>query len=93
MKGIEKEYGGAVALKGVDFHVNRGETCVLLGKNGAGKSTLIKILAGATSPSTGEVYINGNLVKEYSTRNAFNMGISVLYQELHLLPNLLHKLL
>ena len=88
MKGINKEYAGTIALKGVDFHVHRGETCVLLGKNGAGKSTLIKILSGATSPTSGEVYFNGHRVRDFSTKNAFNMGISALYQELHLLPNL-----
>ena len=88
MKGINKEYSGTIALKGIDFRVHKGETCVLLGKNGAGKSTLIKILSGATSPTSGEVYFNGNRVKDFSTKNAFNMGISVLYQELHLLPNL-----
>lgn len=91
MKGIHKEYGGIIALKNVDFHVLRGETCVLLGRNGAGKSTLIKILSGATSPTSGEVVVNGTQVKDFSTRNAFNMGISALYQELHLLPNLTVK--
>ncbi|UCF91526.1 MAG: sugar ABC transporter ATP-binding protein [Desulfobacterales bacterium] len=91
MKDICKEYAAVSALKNVDFYAQRGETCVLLGKNGAGKSTLIKILAGATSPSSGEVYFNGQRVKDFSTKNAFNLGISVLYQELRLLPNLTVK--
>ena len=91
MKNIHKAYAGAIALKDVDLQINRGETCLLLGKNGAGKSTLIKILSGATTPTSGEVYFNGKRVRDFSTKNAFNMGISVLYQELHLLPNLTVK--
>ena len=89
MKNIHKEYAGAIALKNVDLHIDRGEACLLLGKNGAGKSTLIKILSGATAPTSGEVYFNGKRIRDFSTKNAFNTGISVLYQELHLLPNLL----
>ncbi len=91
MKNIHKEYARAIALKNVDLHIDRGETCLLLGKNGAGKSTLIKILSGAITPTSGEVYFNGKRIRDFSTKNAFNMGISVLYQELHLLPNLTVK--
>ena len=91
MKNIHKEYAGAIALKNVDLHIDRGEACLLLGKNGAGKSTLIKILSGATAPTSGEVYFNGKRIRDFSTKNAFNIGISVLYQELHLLPNLTVK--
>ena len=91
MRNITKNYTGVVALRNVDFHVDRGETCVLLGKNGAGKSTLIKILAGATSPTSGEVYFEGKRIHDFSTKKAFSIGISVLYQELHLLPNLTVK--
>ena len=91
MKNIHKAYTGTIALKNVDLHIDRGEACLLLGKNGAGKSTLIKILSGATAPTSGEVYFNGKRLRDFSTKNAFNMGISVLYQELHLLPNLTVK--
>ena len=91
MKNIRKEYTGTVALKNVDLLIDRGEACLLLGKNGAGKSTLIKILSGATAPTSGEVYFNGKRIRDFSTKNAFRMGISVLYQELHLLPNLTVK--
>ena len=91
MKNIHKAYAGAIALKNVDLYFDRGEACLLLGKNGAGKSTLIKILSGATAPTSGEVYLNGKRIRDFSTKNAFNMGISVLYQELHLLPNLTVK--
>ena len=91
MKNIRKEYTGTVALKNVDLRIDRGEACLLLGKNGAGKSTLIKILSGATAPTSGEVYFNGKRIRDFSTKNAFRMGISVLYQELHLLPNLTVK--
>ena len=78
-------------MENVDLHIDRGEACLLLGKNGAGKSTLIKILSGATTPTSGAVYFNGKRLREFSTKNAFNLGISVLYQELHLLPNLTVK--
>ena len=91
MKNIHKAYAGAIALKNVDLHFDRGEACLLLGKNGAGKSTLIKILSGATTPTSGEVYFNGSRIRDFTTKNAFNLGISVLYQELHLLPNLTVK--
>jgi len=91
LKGIYKDYTVTPALKNVDFHVDRGEVCALLGKNGAGKSTLIKIISGAISPTKGEMYFKGQKVNVFNTKNAFEQGISVLYQELHLLPNLTVK--
>jgi len=91
LKGIYKDYAVTLALKNVDFHVNRREICALLGKNGAGKSTLIKIISGAISPTKGEMYFKGKKVNVFNTKNAFEQGISVLYQELHLLPNLTVK--
>lgn len=91
IRNVWKEYPGTVALKGVNLEIKRGEVCALLGKNGAGKSTLIKILSGAISPTKGEVYFKGRKITEFTTKNAFDQGISVLYQELHLLPNLTVK--
>lgn len=91
LKGIYKEYAATTALKNVDFHVDGKEICALLGKNGAGKSTLIKIISGVISPTKGEMYFKGKQVKAFNTKNAFEQGISVLYQELHLFPNLTVK--
>lgn len=91
LKGIYKEYAATTALKNVDFHVDRKEICALLGKNGAGKSTLIKIISGVISPTKGEMYFKGKQIKTFNTKNAFEQGISVLYQELHLFPNLTVK--
>lgn len=91
LKGIYKEYAATPALKNVDFHVDRREVCALLGKNGAGKSTLIKIISGAISPTKGEMYFKDQKVNVFNTNNAFEQGISVLYQELHLFPNLTVK--
>jgi len=91
LKGVYKKYPGVIALRNVDLCIYRGEVCALLGKNGAGKSTLIKILSGAISPTEGKVYFKGSEIEEFSTKAAFERGISVLYQELHLLPNLTVK--
>jgi len=91
LKGIFKDYPGTQALRGVDLSIYRGEVCALLGKNGAGKSTLIKILCGAISPTKGELHFKGDKIEEFDTKSAFERGISALYQELHLLPNLTVK--
>ena len=58
---INKQYPGVKALDNVDFELQPGEVRALLGKNGAGKSTLVKILSGAITPDSGEIYINGKL--------------------------------
>lgn len=91
LKGIYKEYTVTPVLKNVDFYIDSGEICGLLGKNGAGKSTLIKIISGAISPSKGEMYFKSKKVDVFNTKHAFELGISVLYQELHLFPNLTVK--
>jgi ribose transport system ATP-binding protein len=91
LKGICKNYSGTKALSNVDLSLFRGEACALLGKNGAGKSTLIKILAGATHPTAGELYFKGKKIEDFNPKSSFKRGISVLYQELHLLPNLTVK--
>lgn len=88
MKGIRKEFPGVVALEGVDLELKKGEVLALLGENGAGKSTLMKILSGAYQPDKGEIYLFGEKVEIKDVNHAVNLGISVIYQELSLSPNM-----
>ena len=86
--GIVKEYPGTVALKGIDFEVHRGKVNVLIGENGAGKSTLMKILAGVEEPTRGSLSLDGRPIHLRSTTDAMRHGITMVHQELNLLPNL-----
>ncbi|HHU51304.1 MAG TPA: sugar ABC transporter ATP-binding protein [Firmicutes bacterium] len=88
MKGICKSFPGVKALDNISFDLKKGEVHVLLGENGAGKSTLIKILSGAYQPDAGEIQIEGKVVKEISPYLSRKLGISVIYQELQLVPYL-----
>ncbi len=88
MRGIHKWFGGVHALKGVDFHVHRGEVVGLIGDNGAGKSTLIKILSGVFPPDKGEIVVEGRKVRFRSPKDAKEHGIETVYQELALVDNL-----
>lgn len=85
---LRKSYGAVQALRGVNFHVSRGETVALVGDNGAGKSTLVKILSGATRPTSGEIEFNGRHVALDSTDVARELGIETVYQDLGLCSNL-----
>ena len=60
MRNIHKSFPGVRALKGVDFHLNKGEIHALMGENGAGKSTLIKVLTGVYSKDEGQIFIDGS---------------------------------
>jgi len=88
MQGITKEFPGVRALDGVDFDLFEGEVHCLVGENGAGKSTLIKILSGAYSKDKGKVYIGGKEVEIADPHQGRILGISVIYQELDLVPSL-----
>jgi len=88
MRGICKRFPGVVALADVDFDVRRGEVHVLLGENGAGKSTLMKILSGAYERDAGEIRIDGQPVALRTPRDAQALGISTIYQEFNLVPQL-----
>ncbi len=83
-------FPGVKALENVDFTLRRGEIHALMGENGAGKSTLIKCLTGINDFESGEIHIDGidGPVKNHSTRDAQNVGISTVYQEVNLCPNL-----
>lgn len=88
MRGICKRFPGVVALDRVDLDVRTGEVLVLMGENGAGKSTLMKVLAGAERPDAGDVVVDGRPVSLASPRVARRLGISVIHQELTLVPHL-----
>ncbi len=88
MRHIEKRFPGVLALNNVDFTLRKGEIHALMGENGAGKSTLIKILTGVYQMDGGEVQIEGKPVVIHSPQDAQNSGISTVYQEITLCPNL-----
>jgi ribose transport system ATP-binding protein len=88
MRGIVKRFPGVLALDGVDLEVRAGEVHCLLGQNGAGKSTLIKVLSASYRPDEGEVLWEGERVDLSSPQHAMRLGISTIYQELDLVPEL-----
>ena len=88
-RNISKAFGKAViALADVQFDLNRGEIHALLGENGAGKSTLIKVLTGVEAKDRGVIELDGRPINPRSTQEAQNEGISTVYQEVNLCPNL-----
>ena len=89
-RGISMTFPNVKALDNVELTLRRGEIHALMGENGAGKSTLIKCLTGINDFESGEIRIDGieGPVKNHSTRDAQNVGISTVYQEVNLCPNL-----
>jgi ribose transport system ATP-binding protein len=88
MRNITKRFPGIIALRDVSFQLKAGEVHVLLGENGAGKSTLIKILTGANPDFEGEIVLFGQPQKINSPQHAIELGISAVYQEFNLVPQL-----
>jgi ABC-type sugar transport system, ATPase component len=88
MRGIGKHFPGVTALDGVDFRLLPGEVHALMGENGAGKSTLIKVLTGVYGVDEGEIELDGRPVSFSSPLAAQQAGISTVYQEINLCPNL-----
>ena len=88
IRGISKAFPGVQALTDVDFDLNAGEIHAVVGENGAGKSTLIKILTGVERPDAGEMTFQGAHYAVHSPQQAQQMGISTVYQEVNLCPNL-----
>lgn len=90
MRNICKYFPGVKALQHVDFNLCGGEILALMGENGAGKSTLIKVLTGVYEKDSGEIYIKGyeEGAEIKSPQDAQNCGISTVYQEITLCPNL-----
>ena len=88
MSGIHKRFGNVEVLRDARFDVFGGEVHILAGENGAGKSTLIKILAGVYPDYDGSIEIEGKSVQPRSPREAANLGVAVIYQELSLVPSM-----
>ena len=87
-RGLTRRFTGVLALSGVDFRLRAGEVHALMGQNGAGKSTLIKVLTGVYPPDAGELRLNGEPIRPASPAAAQRLGISTVYQEVNLCPNL-----
>jgi len=88
MKGITKQFPGVTALDSVDFIVRQNEIHALIGENGAGKSTLVKIVSGVIQQNDGQIFFNKNLMTIRNPQHAQSIGISTIFQELHLIPDL-----
>lgn len=88
LDGITVSFPGVRALDGVSLQVRAGEVHGLMGENGAGKSTLLKVLSGVNQPQAGTLQLDGATQRFPSTRAAIDAGIAIIYQELHLVPEL-----
>lgn len=86
LEDVSKFFGSVIALGGVTLRLRRGEVHCLLGDNGAGKSTMIKTLAGVHVPDKGQYLVEGKVVRFRSPREALDMGIGTVYQDLALVP-------
>lgn len=88
MQNVSKAFPGVLALDKVDFSCLPGEVHAVVGENGAGKSTLMKILAGVYRPDGGNIWLKGKSISFYSPKHAQKCGISIIYQEFNLIPEL-----
>ena len=88
MEGIEKSFPGVHALSQAQFELRSGEVHALVGENGAGKSTLMKVLSGVYHRDAGRIWYKGNEVEIPNPRTAQDLGISIIHQELNLMPHL-----
>jgi D-xylose transport system ATP-binding protein len=88
LRGIEKSFGAVHVLRGVDLDIRAGQVTALVGDNGAGKSTLIKGIAGIYGFDAGEYFFEGKPITVHNPRDANDLGIEVVYQDLALCDNL-----
>ena len=88
MRNIHKSFPGVRALKGVDFHLNKGEIHALMGENGAGKSTLMKVLTGIYQKDSGSITYKGKETEFHNTREAQDAGVVIVHQELNMVGDL-----
>ncbi|MFC0139050.1 L-arabinose ABC transporter ATP-binding protein AraG [Erwinia mallotivora] len=86
--GIGKTFPGVKALQDISFTCEAGQVHALMGENGAGKSTLLKILSGSYRPDSGEIRLKGEPVSFGHTTDALDAGVAIIYQELHLVPEM-----
>ena len=87
-RGISKTFPGVKALSDISFDCYAGQVHALMGENGAGKSTLLKILSGNYAPTAGTLTLRGQDVAFADTTAALNAGVAIIYQELHLVPEM-----
>jgi D-xylose transport system ATP-binding protein len=88
LRGINKSFGPVDVLRSVDFQADAGQVTALVGDNGAGKSTLVKCIGGTYTIDTGDFYFEGQQVHVHSPRQASELGIEIVYQDLALCDNL-----
>lgn len=88
VKGITKKFGNTIALKNIDLTINKGEILGIIGENGAGKSTLLKVLTGIQQPNAGSITFHGKEIKPKNYFEAVLLGITMVFQEQALVPNL-----
>lgn len=88
LRKVSKFFPGVIALNKADLKLYSGEVHALMGENGAGKSTLIKLLTGAYKPDEGEMLLDGQPLKVNGPKDAMNMGLTAIYQELNVIPKL-----
>ncbi len=88
LRGVGKAFGPVQALTGIDLDIPAGQVTALVGDNGAGKTTLIKCITGIHEPSSGQLIWNGRPVHLHSPKDASNLGIAAVYQDLALADNL-----
>ncbi|MBS0343256.1 MAG: sugar ABC transporter ATP-binding protein, partial [Proteobacteria bacterium] len=86
--GLTKEYHGVPAVKNVSWSVEPGEVHALLGENGAGKSTLMKMFAGVTTPTAGQLRVSGIEVEFSGPKAAMKAGVAMVFQETNLVPSM-----
>ncbi|HET7303550.1 MAG TPA: ATP-binding cassette domain-containing protein [Segeticoccus sp.] len=86
LEDVGKSYGNIRALEGITLSVDKGRVCCILGDNGAGKSTLIKIIAGLHPYDEGDYQVDGKTVRFTTPRQALDLGIAAVYQDLALAP-------
>ena len=88
LRRVYKGFSGIKVLKGVSLDIKKGQVVALAGENGAGKSTLMRIIAGIYERDAGDILFHGQPVKFSSARQSIDAGISIIHQELNLIPEM-----